>query len=128
MHRTDKPDGVSLTAGLVLVVFGIVLLLDRSGTLHLTFGSMAPIASGVVGKKFGKGRCTRLWPSGSLGILKEKPRGPACGKSTSRTAQVLQVLSISPKSAGFARTDESFFRSGLAPQGPFPASPSADRQ
>jgi hypothetical protein len=49
VHRTDKPDGVSLTAGLVLVVFGIVLLLDRSGTLHLTFGSMAPIASGVVG-------------------------------------------------------------------------------
>jgi hypothetical protein len=40
---------VSLTAGLVLVVFGIVLLLDRSGTLQLTFGSMAPIASGAVG-------------------------------------------------------------------------------
>ena len=49
MRRTAKPDAVSLTAGLVLVVFGIVLLLDRSGTLQLTFGSMAPIASGVVG-------------------------------------------------------------------------------
>ena len=40
---------MSLTAGLVLVVFGTVLLLDRSGTLRLTFGSMAPIAFGAVG-------------------------------------------------------------------------------
>ncbi|MEA2156753.1 MAG: hypothetical protein QOE11_2893 [Solirubrobacteraceae bacterium] len=49
MRRTADLDGLSLTAGLVLVVFGIVLLLDRTGTLHLTFGSMAPIACGVVG-------------------------------------------------------------------------------
>jgi hypothetical protein len=40
---------VSLTAGLVLVVLGIVLLLDSSGVLHLTFGGMAPIAFGAVG-------------------------------------------------------------------------------
>jgi hypothetical protein len=40
---------VSLTAGLVLVVLGILLLLDNSGTLHLTFGAMAPIALGAIG-------------------------------------------------------------------------------
>ena len=40
---------MSLTAGLVLVVLGTVLLLDRSGTLHLTFGSMAPLAFAAVG-------------------------------------------------------------------------------
>ena len=49
MRRTASPDPVSLTAGLVLVVLGIVLLLDRSGTIHLDFGGMAPIALGVVG-------------------------------------------------------------------------------
>ena len=46
MRRTANPDPVSLTAGLVLVVLGIVLLLDRSGTIHLDFGAMAPIALG----------------------------------------------------------------------------------
>jgi hypothetical protein len=40
---------VSLTAGLVLVVLGTILLLDRSGTLHMTFGAMAPIAFAAVG-------------------------------------------------------------------------------
>jgi hypothetical protein len=40
---------VSLTAGLVLVVLGTVLLLDNTGTLHLSFGAMAPIAFGAVG-------------------------------------------------------------------------------
>jgi hypothetical protein len=40
---------VSLTAGLVLVVLGTVLLLDADGTLHLTFGAMAPLAFGAVG-------------------------------------------------------------------------------
>jgi hypothetical protein len=40
---------VSLTAGIVLVVLGIVLLLDRNGTISLDFGSMAPIASGAIG-------------------------------------------------------------------------------
>ena len=49
MRRTASPDPVSLTAGLVLVVLGIVLLLDRSGTINLDFGAMAPIALGVVG-------------------------------------------------------------------------------
>ena len=40
---------MSLTAGLVLLVLGTVLLLDQAGTLHLTFGSMTPIALGAIG-------------------------------------------------------------------------------
>lgn len=42
-------DRVSLVAGLVLVLFGVVLLLDRSGTLRLTFATMAPMAFAAVG-------------------------------------------------------------------------------
>ena len=52
MRRTDKgsgPDRLSLTAGLVLVVFGVVLLLDSTGTLKLRFDVMAPIAFAAVG-------------------------------------------------------------------------------
>lgn len=44
-----KPDRVSLVAGLVLLVLGLVLLLDSAGVLELTFGAMAPIAFGAVG-------------------------------------------------------------------------------
>jgi hypothetical protein len=40
---------VSLTAGLVLVVLGIVLLLDNTDTLHVSIGAMAPIAFAAVG-------------------------------------------------------------------------------
>jgi hypothetical protein len=42
-------DGFSLTAGVVLVVFGTVLLLERAGELQLGFGVMAPIAFAAVG-------------------------------------------------------------------------------
>ena len=49
MRRTASPDAVSLTAGIVLLVLGTVLLLDRTGTLDLTFASMAPIAFGAIG-------------------------------------------------------------------------------
>jgi hypothetical protein len=49
MNEPRDIDRLSLVAGLVLVLFGIVLLLDRSGTLHLTFGAMAPMAFAVVG-------------------------------------------------------------------------------
>ena len=53
MRRTGDgasgPDRLSLTAGIVLVVFGVVLLLDATGTLELSFGAMAPIALGAVG-------------------------------------------------------------------------------
>ena len=50
MRRTARsPDVPSLTAGLVLLVLGAVLLLHQLGTLHLDFGSMAPIALGAIG-------------------------------------------------------------------------------
>ena len=49
MRRTGDVDRLSLTAGLVLVVFGTVLLLDAAGVLMLSFGAMAPIAFGAVG-------------------------------------------------------------------------------
>jgi hypothetical protein len=44
-----RPDALSLVAGLALMAFGVVLLLDRTGTLTLHFDTMAPMASGVVG-------------------------------------------------------------------------------
>ena len=40
---------MSLVAGLVLVVLGIVLLLDSADVLELSFGAMAPIAFAAVG-------------------------------------------------------------------------------
>jgi hypothetical protein len=49
VRRTGEPDRLSLTAGLVLVVFGIVLLLDSTGTLKLSFGAMAPVSFAAVG-------------------------------------------------------------------------------
>jgi uncharacterized membrane protein YhaH (DUF805 family) len=49
MRRSRDIDRSSLVAGLVLVAFGVVLLLDRSDTLRLTFGTMAPMAFAVVG-------------------------------------------------------------------------------
>lgn len=49
MRRVRDIDRLSLVAGLVLVLFGVVLLLDRSGTLRLTFGTMAPMAFAVIG-------------------------------------------------------------------------------
>jgi hypothetical protein len=50
VRRTDSgPDRLSLSAGLVLLVFGTILLLDSTGTLRLSFGAMAPIALGAVG-------------------------------------------------------------------------------
>jgi hypothetical protein len=48
-RKTTAADGFSLTAGLVLVVFGTVLLLERAGELELRFGVMAPIACAAVG-------------------------------------------------------------------------------
>jgi hypothetical protein len=47
--RRGGPDRLSLTAGLVLIVLGTLLLLDSTGTLELSFGAMAPIAFGAVG-------------------------------------------------------------------------------
>jgi hypothetical protein len=45
----QRPDRLLLVAGCVIAAFGVVLLLDRSGTIELTFGSMAPMAFAVVG-------------------------------------------------------------------------------
>jgi len=47
--RRERPDLLLLVAGCVLALFGVVLLLDRTGTIELTFGSMAPMAFAVVG-------------------------------------------------------------------------------
>ena len=47
--RRERPDRLLLVAGCVVAAFGAVLLLDRSGTIELTFGSMAPMAFAVVG-------------------------------------------------------------------------------
>jgi Domain of unknown function (DUF5668) len=44
-----RPDPLSLVAGLTLIAFGIVLLLERTGTLELQFSTMAPMAFAVVG-------------------------------------------------------------------------------
>jgi hypothetical protein len=49
MRRPRDIDRSSLVAGLALVAFGVVLLLDRSGTLRLSFGTMAPMAFAHVG-------------------------------------------------------------------------------
>ena len=42
-------DPMSLVAGLVLLALGVVLLLDRTDELRLTFGSTAPMAFAAVG-------------------------------------------------------------------------------
>jgi len=47
--RHARPDRLLLVAGCVLAAFGVVLLLERAGTLGLTFGTMAPMAFAVVG-------------------------------------------------------------------------------
>ena len=47
--RPRRPDAPSLVAGLVLVAFGVVLLLDHEGSLHMRFAAYAPIATAAVG-------------------------------------------------------------------------------
>ena len=49
MKRSDSPDTAALVAGLVLVAFGTVLLLDRVEVLDLRFATLAPIACAAVG-------------------------------------------------------------------------------
>jgi len=44
-----RPDPTSLVAGLAIAAFGVVLLLDATGTLDLRFAALAPLACGVVG-------------------------------------------------------------------------------
>ncbi len=47
--RRERPDRLLLVAGCVIAAFGLVLLLDRTDTIELTFGSTAPMAFAVVG-------------------------------------------------------------------------------
>ena len=44
-----RPDLPSLVAGLGLVVFGAVLMLDALDTIHLGFAAFAPLACSLVG-------------------------------------------------------------------------------
>ncbi len=47
--RGAGPDRLLLVAGSVLAAFGIVLLLARTETIELSFGTMTPMAFAVVG-------------------------------------------------------------------------------
>jgi hypothetical protein len=44
-----RPDIPALVAGLVLLAFGGVLMLDAAGTIHLSLEWYAPLAAGSVG-------------------------------------------------------------------------------
>jgi hypothetical protein len=47
--RAGRPDIPALVAGLGVLTFGGVLLLDALGTIDLTFGVLAPLACAVTG-------------------------------------------------------------------------------
>jgi hypothetical protein len=47
--RAGRPDIPALVAGLSLLAFGAVLLLDGLGTIDFGFGVLAPVACAVVG-------------------------------------------------------------------------------
>jgi hypothetical protein len=47
--RADRPDIPALVAGLALLAFGGVLLLDALDAIHLDFGLFAPVACAVTG-------------------------------------------------------------------------------
>lgn len=49
MTPRARPDRLLLVAGLVLAAFGVVLVLDRTDAIDLTFGAMAPMLFAVVG-------------------------------------------------------------------------------
>lgn len=49
MSVAKRVDPATLVAGLVLTGFGVVLLLDATGALHLRFAALAPIAAFMVG-------------------------------------------------------------------------------
>lgn len=44
-----RPDGPSLVAGLVLIAFGAILLLDHEGVLDLRFAALGPLVCAVTG-------------------------------------------------------------------------------
>jgi hypothetical protein len=49
VRRVRRPDPPSLTAGLVLIALGGVLLLDRAGAVDLGFGVVAPVVCAALG-------------------------------------------------------------------------------
>jgi len=44
-----RPDVPALVAGVALIGFGVVLLLDAAGELDMTFGTLAPVACAAMG-------------------------------------------------------------------------------
>jgi hypothetical protein len=44
-----RPDLPSLVAGVAIAALGVVLLLDRSGSIDLRFETMAPLVTGAIG-------------------------------------------------------------------------------
>jgi hypothetical protein len=44
-----RPDPVTLVAGLALMAFGGVLLLDATGAVDLRFGAVAPLTLALLG-------------------------------------------------------------------------------
>jgi hypothetical protein len=42
-------DMAALVAGLIVAAFGVVLLLDATGTLHLRFVALLPVAAFICG-------------------------------------------------------------------------------
>ena len=44
-----RPDTTALVAGVLVALFGVVLLLDATGAIDLRFAALAPLACAVVG-------------------------------------------------------------------------------
>jgi hypothetical protein len=45
----ERLDYAALVAGALIVLFGVVLLLDASGDIHLKFAALAPIGAFIAG-------------------------------------------------------------------------------
>ncbi len=45
----ERIDLVALVAGIVVAAFGVVLLLDAGGQIHLRYAALAPIAAFTAG-------------------------------------------------------------------------------
>jgi hypothetical protein len=46
---TKPRDLAAMVAGILIALFGVVLLLDASGDLHLRFAALAPVAAFIAG-------------------------------------------------------------------------------
>jgi hypothetical protein len=44
-----RVDPATLVAGIAVIAFGVVLLLDAGGQIHLRFAALAPIAAFMLG-------------------------------------------------------------------------------